>query len=79
MSQSSKFKALAVDFLPYTSFQCPPIATGGSSLEEVKSFKFHGVLVPHHLKWEAQCDSIVKKANHHFYAESSDQHLSTLD
>ena len=78
MSQFSKCKVLAVDFLHYTSFQCPPIATGGSSLEEVKSRKFLGVLISHDLTWEAHCDSIVKKANHRLYAQSSDQHLSTL-
>ena len=64
----SKSKIMAFDFLHYNSFQCPPVATCGSILEEVKSFKFLGVFIYHELIWTMYCDYILKKANRRLYA-----------
>ena len=64
----TKCKIMAVDFLHYNSFQCPPVATCGHLLEEVKSFKFLGVFISHDLTWTAHCDYIIKKANRRLYA-----------
>jgi len=58
-----KSQHMAFDFLHYNSFQCPPIATCGCILEEVKSFKFLGVFIPHDLTWMVHCDYIMKKTN----------------
>ena len=64
----SKCKIMAFDFLHYYSFQCPPVATCGCILEEVKSFKFLGVFISHDLTWMVHCDYIMKKANRRLYA-----------
>ena len=58
----------AFDCLHYYSFQCPPVATCGCILEEVKSFKFLGVFISHDLTWMVHCDYIMKKANRRLYA-----------
>ena len=63
-----KCKIMAFDFLYYDSFQCPPVATCGCILEEVKSFKFLGVFISHDLTWTVHCDYIMKKANRRLYA-----------
>ena len=59
---------MAFDFLHYNSFQCPPVATCGCILEEVKSFKFLGVFISHDLTWTVHCDYIMKKAYRRLYA-----------
>ena len=59
----SKCKIMAIDFLHYNSIQCPPVATCGCILEEVKSFKFLGAFISHDLTWMVHCDHIMKKAN----------------
>ena len=64
----SKCKIMAFDFLHYNSIQCPPVATCGCILEEVKSFKFLGVFISHDLTWTVHCDYIMKKANRRLYA-----------
>ena len=63
-----KCKMMAIDFLHYNSFQCPPAATCDCILEEVKSFKFLGVFISHELTWTVHCDYIMKKANRRLYA-----------
>ena len=63
----SKCKIMAFDFLHY-SFQCPPVATCGCILEEVKPSKFLGVFISHDLTWTVHCDYIMKKANRRLYA-----------
>lgn len=74
-----KCKVLAVDFiLQYNSFQCPPIATGGYILEEVKSFKFLGIYISHDLTWEVHCASIVKIITTSMLLDSSDVAVSLL-
>ena len=65
-----KCKVLAVDFLHYNSYQCPPIATCGIIVEQVESFKFLGVYISHDLTWAVHVDYIVKKANRRLYALS---------
>ena len=64
----SKFKIMAIDFLHYSSFQCPPVATCGCILGKVKSFKFLGVFISHDLTWTVHFDHIMKKANRRLYA-----------
>ena len=64
----SKCKIMAFHFLHYNSFQCPPVATCGCILEEVKSFKFLGVFISHDLTCTVHCDCIMKKANRRLYA-----------
>ena len=64
----SKCNVMAFDFLHYYSFHCPPVATCGCILEEVKSFKFLGVFISHDLTWTVHCDYIIKKANRRLYA-----------
>ena len=63
-----KCKIMAFHFLHYHHFQCPPVATCGCILEEVKSFNFLGVFISHDLTWRVHCDYIMKKANRRPYA-----------
>ena len=39
----AKCWAMSVDFLYYSSYQCPPVASGGVVFEHVSSFKQLGV------------------------------------
>ncbi|PFX25469.1 hypothetical protein AWC38_SpisGene9896 [Stylophora pistillata] len=63
-----KCKSMAVDFLHYNSVGCPPLVTGGSVIECVKSFKFLGVYLSSDLTWGEHTDYIVKRANRRLYA-----------
>ena len=66
-----KCKVLAVDFLHYDIvISAPPIATGGTIVEQIESFKFHGVYLSHDLTCTMHVDHMVKKANRRLYALS---------
>ena len=62
-----KCKVMSMSFLQYNSFQCPPIATKGKTLEQVRCFKFLGVYISEDLTWAINCDYIVKKGNRRLY------------
>ena len=62
-----KCKVISMSFLQYNSFQCPPIATNGKTLEQVRCFKFLGVFISEDLTWAIHCDYIVRKGNRRLY------------
>ena len=61
---------MAVDFLRYDSVLCPPLVTGESVIECVKSFKFLEVYLSSDLTWGEHTDYIVRKANRRLYMPS---------
>ena len=63
-----KCKELIVDFLQYNSYVSQPIATGGTCIEAVKSFKLLGVYLSYDLSWATHCDYVLRKANSRLYA-----------
>ena len=63
-----KCKEMRVSFLHQNSCELQLIATGGTYIEEVKSFKLLGVSISNDFSWAAQCEGVVKKANRRLYA-----------
>ena len=63
-----KCKEMRVSFLHYNSCELQPIATGGTYIEEVTSFKLLGVYISNDFSWATHCEYVVKKANRRFYA-----------
>ena len=63
-----KCKEMRLSFLHYNSYELQPIATGGTCIEEVTSFKLLGVYVSNDFSWATHCEYVVKKANKHLYA-----------
>ena len=60
-------KVMSMSFLQYNSFQCPPIATNGKTLEQVRCFKFLVVYISEDQRWAIHCDYIAKKGKHRLY------------
>ena len=58
-----KRKEMRVSFLHYNSCELQPIATGGTYIEEVTSFKLLGVYISNDFSWATHCEYVVKKAN----------------
>ena len=63
-----KCKETCVGFLHYNSCELQPIATGGTYIEEVTSFKLLSVYISNDFSWATHCEYIVKKANRRLYA-----------
>ena len=63
-----KCKEMRVSFLHYNSCELQPIATGGTYIEEVTSFKLLGVYISNDFSWATHREYVVKKANRRFYA-----------
>ena len=63
-----KCKEMRVNFLHYNSYELQPIATGGTYIEEVTSFKLLDVYVSNDFSWATHCEYVVKKANRRLYA-----------
>ena len=59
---------MRVSFLHYNSCELQPIATGGTYIDEVTSFKLLGVYISNDFSWATHCEYVVKKANGRLYA-----------
>ena len=62
----NKIKALVVDLRRHQR-EHAPIHIDGTTVENVKSFKFLWVQIPDNLKWSTHTDSVVKKAPPHLF------------
>ena len=62
-----KSKSMTINFLPHNSCVISPIVTGGSTVEQVPSFKLLGLFIPEDLTWNIHRDYVLKKSNKRLY------------
>ena len=62
-----KCKSMTINFLHYKSCVISPIVTGGSTVEQVSSFKLLGLFNSEDLTWNIHCDYVLKKSNKRLY------------
>ena len=60
-------KSMTINFLHYNGCVVSPIVTGGSTVEQVSSFKLLGLFISEELTWNIHCDYVLKKSNKRLY------------
>ena len=64
---SPKCESMTINFLHYNSCVVSPVVPGGSTVEQVSSFKLLGLFISEDLTWNIQRDYVLKKSNKRLY------------